>query len=197
MFNRSASRFAAVAVAASLVTAGCATTGGEAQEQAGGAVVGALLGCGIGALTTGKAEGCAAGAVAGAVAGWGAVKIRQGQVRKVSSEQENLRLFGLTKPVDSPLVKIKNGSSSPKTVRPGQTVTITTDYAVLLPPSESAASVEESWTLKKDGKTLTSQPAKAAKRSAGGFARDWELDMPADSAPGTYDTDKSTFVVKS
>lgn len=207
--NKPINLFATAAVATSLVISGCATTSGEAQDQAGGAILGAALGCGIGALITRDARGCAMGAAMGAVAGWGAVKIRQGQVKQVSSAQDNARLFGLTKPVDSPLVKIKSGTSSPQIVRPGQTVTITTDYALLLPPSASVASVDESWTLKKDGKVLRSVPGEASKRSAGGYARDWEMDIPANSPPGTYvvehkvkagssyDTQQSSFVVKS
>lgn len=209
MFKKPITMFATAAVAASLVSAGCATTSGDAQNQAAGALLGAALGCGIGALITQDARGCAIGAAIGGMAGWGVVKVRQGQVKQVSSAQDSARLFGLTKPVASPLVKIKSGTSSPQTLRPGQTVTITTDYALLLPPSASVASVDESWTLKKDGKVLHSFPGEASKRAAGGYARDWEMDLPANSAPGTYvvehkvragssyDTQQSSFVVKS
>ena len=209
MFNRSTSRFAAVAVAASLVTVGCATTNGEAQEQAGGAVVGALLGCGIGALTTGNAKGCAAGAAAGAVAGWAAVKISQYEDKQVRSAKADARMYGLTKPVSSPQVKIRNKSVSPAIVRAGEKIKVKTDYSLMLPASQSVASVDGSFKLKKDGKLLQQFPAKTKQLEAGGRDSSATISLPADAEPGTYviehqiksgssyDTDESTFVVKS
>ena len=209
MFKKPINMFATAAVSASLVISGCATTSGEAQDQAGGAVLGAALGCGVGALITRNARGCAVGAAMGAVAGWSAVKISQYQAKQVRSAQADARLYGLTKPVDSPQVRIRSGASSPTSVRPGAPIQMKTDYSVLLPASQSVASVDESWTLKKDGKVLYAIPAVAKQRTDGGWIANATIDVPTNAVPGTYvieykvksgssyDTQQSSFVVKS
>jgi predicted small secreted protein len=199
----------AATVAASLVVSGCATMDGEGQQQAVGAGLGAALGCGIGALITRDARGCAAGAAVGGVIGFTVVKINQYQAKQVRSVTADERLYGLTKPVDSAQVKIRSGASTPKAVRAGQAVVITTDYSVLLPKAEAQVAVAESWSLKKDGKVLYSLPAQQNERTPGGWVATATIDVPADAKPGTYvvehkvkagssyDTDESTFVVKS
>jgi hypothetical protein len=199
----------AAAVAASLVASGCATTGSEGEQQALGAGLGAALGCGVGALITRDAKGCAAGAAIGGVVGFTVVKLNQYQAKQVRSATAEERLYGLTKPVDSAQVKIRKGVSTPKAVRAGQAVVITTDYSVLLPKADPEVAVAESWSLKKDGKVLYSLPAQQNERTPGGWAATATIDVPANAPPGTYvvehkvqagssyDTDESTFVVKS
>jgi hypothetical protein len=199
----------AASVSASLVTSGCATMGEEGQAQALGAGLGAAVGCGIGALITRDGRGCAAGAAIGGAIGFTAVKINQYQAKQVRSSKADARLYGLTKPVNSPQVKIRKGTSSPKAVRAGEAVTITTDYSVMLPASDVDTKVSESWALKKDGKVLYSLPALVNERTPGGWSTSAAIDIPANAQPGTYvvehkvkagssyDTDESTFVVKS
>jgi LysM repeat protein len=196
------------AVAASLVS-GCATMGGEGQQQAMGAGIGAALGCGVGVLITRNARGCAIGAAAGGLLGWGVVKINQYQAKQVRSASADRRVYGLTKAVDTSLVKIRKGASSPKAVKPGQVVVISTDYSLLLPRRESSETVYESWALKKDGKVLYSLPEQANKRTGGGWVAEATINVPKSAPPGTYvvehkvkagssyDTDESTFIVKS
>jgi hypothetical protein len=199
----------AVAVAAGLVVSGCATMDSEGQQQALGAGLGAAVGCGIGALITRDARGCAAGAAIGGVVGFTVVKINQYQAKQVRSETADQRVYGLTKPADSAQVKIRKGVSTPRTVKAGQEVVISTDYSVRLPQSESSVSVSETWLLKKDGKVLYSLPAQQNERTPGGWLATAAIPVPADAPPGTYvvehkvkagssyDTDKSTFIVKS
>lgn len=196
------------ALAAALTLFGCATTG-DGQSQAMGAGIGAALGCGVGLLVTGHAKGCAAGAAIGGALGWGVVAINQYQARQVRSSAADNRVYGLRKPVSSTQVKIRKGSNSPKSVRAGQPVNIATDYSVMLPANVSAAQVTESWTLKKDGKVVTRLPEKSASRTAGGWEAKAEITIPPDVRPGTYviehkvksgssyDTDESTFVIRS
>ncbi|NJD08761.1 MAG: hypothetical protein FIA97_20060 [Methylococcaceae bacterium] len=206
-------KFASAFVALPLLVGGCATQQGKDQAvgAAGGAVGGAALGCLTGFIASGSAGGCAKGAAiggaVGAVAGWGAVKLSQYQAEQVRSAQADQTMYGLTKPVDSVQVKIRKGSSTPTSVAPGDTVKLTTDYSVMLPPSVPSTSVSENWTLKKDGKVLTELPAASVQRAAGGWAADGSIPLPKNTNPGTYvvehkvkagssyDTDESTFVV--
>ena len=201
-------QIAALAAAIALTLSGCATTG-DTQNQALGAGIGAALGCGVGALVTGDARGCAAGAAIGGVLGWGVVAIIQYQATQVRSSSADTRVYGLTKPVSSTQVKIRKGSNSPKSVRAGQPVAILTDYSLMLPPSTSSVLVTESWALKKDGKLVTRLPEKSTNRIAGGWEAKAEITIPPEVQPGTYviehtvkagssyDTDESTFVIRS
>ncbi|MBK1708251.1 MULTISPECIES: glycine zipper domain-containing protein [Marichromatium] len=197
----------AAALAATVAVSGCQTTG-DTQDQAAGAGIGALVGAGIGALVTGDARGAAAGAAIGGALGWSVVALNQYQSRQVRSSAADSRVYGLSKPVERTQVKIRRGSNSPRTVGRGQSVDLVTDYSVMLPPSVSRTSVTESWTLKKDGRSVARLPAKTSTRSAGGWAAQAEITIPSDVPPGTYviehrvkagssyDTDESTFVVR-
>lgn len=198
----------AVAIVTGLAIAGCQTTGGT-QDQVAGAGVGALVGCGIGALVTGSGRGCATGAAIGGLLGWGAVALTQYNAQQVRSSSADSRIYGLTAPVSDTQVKIRQGASSPKSVRPGDSVNISTDYSVLLPSGVSNTSVTESWVLKKDGSTVANLPAKTSTRTAGGWQADAAIKIPDNVPAGTYviehkvkagssyDTDESTFVVQS
>ena len=195
-----------------LLLAGCATQQGNDQliGAGGGALGGAALGCLIG-LAAGGGKGCATGAAigaaTGAVVGWGAVKLSQYQASQVRTPQEDQRLYGLTKSVDTTQVKINKGTSTPGTVRPGGSVRLFTDYSVQLPPKQNTAPVSESWTLKKDNKVLAELPPQNNQRTSGGWNADATVPIPTNASPGTYviehkvasgnsyDTDESSFVV--
>lgn len=197
----------ALAFASVVGLSGCQSTGGI-QDQLAGAGIGAAIGAGVGALVTGSARGAAAGAAIGGLVGLTAVTINQYQARQVRSSAADTRIYGLAQPVSSPQVKIRQGSSSPKTVRAGQTINISTDYSVLLPSGRSSTNVTESWVLKKDGTSVAKLPSKSSSRSAGGWAAKAEITVPDAIEPGTYviehrvksgssyDTDESTFVVR-
>jgi hypothetical protein len=209
MYTKRIERSLIAGVAVCLVLSGCATMDAESQQQAMGAGIGAALGCGVGALITGDARGCAAGAAIGGVVGFGAVTLSQYQARQVRTAQQEASLYGLTKPVNGVQVNIRKGSASPKVVNPGKQVEVATRYSVFLPQGQSSVSVSESWVLKKDGQTLATIPAETAVRPAGGFEVNAFFPVPANATPGTYvvehvvkagssyDTDESSFVVKS
>lgn len=196
-----------VAVGAAVAVSGCQTTGGV-QDSVAGAGIGAALGCGVGALITRNGRGCAVGAAIGAAAGLTVVAVNQYQARQVRTSSADRRVYGLTKPVSSPQVKINKSTNSPRSVRPGQTVDIATDYSLRLPSGKPAASVVESWALKKNGKAVASLPAQTNKREDGGWTANSEITVPDSIEPGTYviehkvkvgssyDTRSSKFVVK-
>lgn len=195
-----------------LLLAGCATQQGNDQLMGAGAgaLGGATLGC-LAGLAAGGGSGCATGAAigaaTGAVAGWGVVKYNQYQASQVRSAQDDQRLYGLAKSVDTAQVKIHKGTSKPSPVRPGGSVKLFTDYSVQLPANTKAIQVAESWTLKKDGKVLAEMPAQTSQRSSGGWNADASIPIPKGANLGTYviehkvqagdsyDTDESTFVV--
>ncbi|WP_232424190.1 glycine zipper domain-containing protein [Imhoffiella purpurea] len=195
-------------VAVTVISSGCSSTG-SVQDQAIGTTIGAALGCGVGALITRDARGCAAGAAVGAVVGFGSVVISQYNARQVRSASKDARVYGLSTAPSSPQVKIRKGKSSPRTVRHGDPVNISTDYSLALPKGVSKARVTESWVLKKDGKNVAKLPSKSASRAAGGWVADAEISIPSDVPTGTYliehrvqvgssyDVDESTFVVRS
>lgn len=194
-------------LSSAVALSGCQSTGGT-QDQMAGAGMGALVGAGVGALVTGNARGAAAGAAIGGLMGLAVVSINQYQARQVRSSSADTRVYGLAQPVSSPQVKIRQGSSAPKTVRAGQTIDITTDYSVLLPGGQRSTGVTETWVLKKDGKQVAKLPSKSSSRAAGGWAAQAEITVPPGIEPGTYviehqiksgssyDTDESTFVVR-
>lgn len=183
MWSNNQSKHLYIALFCSLVV-GCATP--EQNQQMFGAAGGAALGCLAGALISGNAKGCAAGAVAGAAVGWSAVKITQYNATQVRSANEDQRVYGLTKPVKSTIVKIRSGKAIPDQVRQGQQVQIVTDYSLLVPQGTPGSDVVESWVLKKDGKVLTNVPPQRIHREAGGYAVDATIPIPANAAPGTY-----------
>lgn len=202
----------ALALCPSLLV-GCATQQGNDQLMGAGAgaLGGAALGCLTGFIAGGSASSCgtgaAIGAAAGAVVGWGAVKISQYQASQVRTAQNDQQMYGLTKPVDTTQVKIRKGSATPRTVKPGDSVKLFTDYSVMLPPKVPSTQVAESWTLQKDGKVLAQLPQQTSDRASGGWNADATVPIPKNAELGTYviehkvqagtsyDTDESTFIV--
>jgi hypothetical protein len=207
-------KLTATVVTAAMLT-GCATLEDpEAREQATGAAIGCVGGAIIGALL-GNARGAAAGCAAGALAGWAAVKVQQYNAAQARTSEADLRryrksdpdFYGLNAPVTSSAVKIRSVKASPATVSPGALVVVKTDYSVVTPAGAGDATVNESWALKKDGKTLTTVKSDPQHRTSGGWGTEAGFPVPADAEPGTYvvehrvktgtsyDTRSSTFVV--
>lgn len=191
---------------------GCATQQGMDQLKGAGmgGGIGAATGCAIGAIFGGS-QGCATGAMVGGgvglISGWGAVKIKQYQAEQVRTAQADQRMYPMVEPVQSAQVKIRKGTSTPHTVKPGDTVDLAMDYSVTLPPHMQTVTVTEQWVMKKDGKTVSELPQPGNQRKAGGWSTEAVVPLPTDIEPGTYviehtvqagdsyDTDESTFVV--
>jgi hypothetical protein len=186
---------------------GCAT--GEGNQQLFGAGIGTALGCGIG-YALGGAKGCAIGSALGAASGWGVVA--QYQATQVRSAAQDQAIYGVTEAVTANKVQIRKGAATPSTVRAGTKVQIDTDYSLLMPTAtaaQGAADVQESFTLKKDGKVLTNSAPKTFRRASGGWVATNKLPIPQNAEAGTYvvetkvqagssyDTDETVFIVAS
>ncbi len=186
---------------------GCATTDGNQQLL--GAGLGTAIGCGLG-YAIGGARGCAVGGVLGAASGWGIVAQYQ-QATQVRSAAQDQAIYGLGEPVTTTKVQIQKATSNPSSVRPGDTVQVSTDYSLMMPAAIAVqgADVQESWALKKDGKVLVNLPAQVTRRPAGGWAAPAQIPIPKNATSGTYvvehkvqvgssyDTDESVFLVGS
>ena len=205
----------AAAISTALLVSGCATTQ-EGQEQAVGAGIGCVAGGLLAGIITRDARYAAAGCAAGAAVGFGVVKVQQYNAMQARTSEADMRryrrsdpdFYGLSTPVTSSAVKIRDASTSPKTVSKGQMVLAKTDYSVVTPSGASGVTVDESWSLKKDGAVLTTVKSDPQQRSSGGWNTEAGFPVPDTAAPGTYivqhtvkvgtvtDTRDSYFVVK-
>lgn len=179
--------FAKTAVSAVICTSlitGCATT--SENQQAIGAGLGAVAaGLTTGLLTGNVGYGLAA-AAGGAALGWGAVKLAQYSSQQVRSPAEDQSLYGFTPSANTVLVKLNKGTASPNRVAPGQQVQVASDYSLSVPQAQGMASVEETWTLMKDGNVIFQAPAQNVQRSAGGYAVNATIPIPKNATAGTY-----------
>jgi hypothetical protein len=177
-------KYSAIAAVALTLMAGCATT--EQNQQLGGAAVGGLAGGLLCTALGGNTAACLASAAAGAAIGWGTVKVSQYRSAQVRSSQADNRIYGLTAPPNSTSVVVRKCSATPQNVRPGQEVSVSTDYSVVLPAGTSQADVVESWVLTKDGKVLADFAQPAVQRSAGGYVAAAGIPIPTNAPRGTY-----------
>jgi hypothetical protein len=177
-------KYAVVVALALSLAAGCATT--EQNQQLGGAAVGGLAGGLLCTALGGNAAQCVASAAAGAAIGWGTVKVSQYRSSQVRSSQADNRIYGLTAPPGGTSVVVRKSSATPQNVRPGQEVSVSTDYSVILPGGTSQAEVVESWVLTKDGKVLANLSQPPVQRSAGGYVAEAAIPIPANAPHGTY-----------
>ncbi len=207
--------FLVAAIGTAMLVSGCATTQ-EGHEQAVGAGIGCAAGGILAGIITRDARYAAAGCAAGAAIGFGVVKVQQYNAMQARSSDADMRryrksdpdFYGLSTPVSSSAVKIRDASTSPKTVSKGQMVLAKTDYSVVTPSGTADVKVDETWSLKKDGKLLTTVKSDPQQRSSGGWNTEAGFPVPDTAAPGTYivehtvkvgtftDTRDSYFVVK-
>ncbi|MGQ0591269.1 MAG: tetratricopeptide repeat protein [Gammaproteobacteria bacterium] len=117
----------------------------------------------------------------------------------------------ISEPSKAPYLLIRRATATPSAVKPGDTVQIDTDYSLMMAPGTTAqgADVQESFTLKKDGKVLTNSAPKTFHRASGGWVATKRLPIPQNAEPGTYiietkvqvgssyDTDEIVFIVGS
>jgi hypothetical protein len=174
------------ALLCSCVLLSCSSTSSETRDQLLGGLGGAALGAGIGALVTGgDTTAVLAGAAAGAVAGWATVKLVQYHSEQTRNAKEEAKALGY-RPSQGTVVKIRGAKVHPEEVRPGGSVSLDMDYAVLAPSGTTSVPVEEKWMLEKDGEKLASVPPKQEQRSPGGWHSKAGIDIPKDAQKGTY-----------
>lgn len=181
MFHR-ASRL----VICSMLLMSCSTMSPEARDQMFGALGGAALGGGIGALLTrGDPKAFLAGAIAGGAVGWATVKLVQYHSERMRSAKDEAKAFGY-RPAEGTLVKIRGATVTPDRVEPGNTATFEMEYSVLAPSGTHSVPVEETWQLQKDGEVLSSVPSKKQDRSPGGWNAGADITIPKNAKKGTY-----------
>ena len=156
--------------------AGCATT--EENEQALGATLGAVAGGAICAIAGGNTAACLASAAGGALVGWGGVKAKQVMEQRTALAQN----------VTKPSVTIRSYRIDPSTVTPGQAITVTTTYDLLMPKSEGSRPVTQTFTIQSpEGKQInTFTPMEGQLKEQGRYEVGWEVPIPNKAPPGRY-----------
>lgn len=178
-----------VVASTAVALTGCATM--EQQEQLGGTITGCILGGVVGALVSGPrgaAIGCAAAGALGwvLVANYQATHARSAQVDQKTYRRKDPDFYALAKTSPSAAVKIRKASVSPAKVKPGEEVSINTDFSLAVPQNMGTVPVEYSLILTKDGKTLTSKKMAPEDRDAGGWSYDFPIPIPQGAEPGVY-----------
>lgn len=203
--NTITTKAASTVVCISLLS-GCAMT--PENQKAMAATFGAVAGGVVTGLATGNVGYGIAGAVGGAALAWSAIKLVEYNSQQVRTPEQDKSLYGFTSATNTVAVKLNKGTASPYTVSPGQQVTVVSDYSLALPASQSMVPVEETYALKKDDKLLFQSPPQTAQRTAGGYAVNAVIPIPADAKPGTYiveskaqagssyDVNQAVFIVK-
>ena len=178
-----------IVLSTAVALTGCATM--EQQDQAAGAAGGCIVGGIIGALVSGP-RGAAVGCVAAGAVGWAVVANYQAtQARTAASDAKKYRskdpdFYALSQSTSSPAVKIRNTVATPSRVRPGDEVSVNTDFSLVVPENMGTAPVEYSVTLLKDGKTLSQLKPKPENRGAGGWSYETPIPIPKGAEPGVY-----------
>ena len=162
---------------AALAAAGCETAGGSAGVGAAG---GALAGAIIGNQSGHAAEGALIGAVVGGLAGYGIHKLRTRQTRTPEETASDYKY----EPEQGFMLELRDGEVSPKTVKPGDTVTATVEYATL--GTGAGVEVEESRTLRKGNEVLAELDRETVTRTDGTWQNALEFKVPKSAKAGEY-----------
>ena len=115
-----------------------------------------------------------------------AVGIYNYHTSQIRTAQQDQQLYGYTAPVNSTEVKIRNAQASPEKVRPGGNVKLTLDYSVMAPNGTQSVDVNETMTLKHDGKIVQVLNDKPINRQLGGNSTAFDFTVPDKMPPGTY-----------
>jgi len=191
MSKHTARTIAIAAIIGTTTLSGCATQQGNDQLM--GAGIGCAAGAVVGGLIAGR-SGAAIGCAAGGAIGFSAIKISQYNAEQARTKQADANryrkvdpdFYGLSRSATESAVKIRSSGTQPSSINAGQAVTATTDYSIITPKGVSTVTVDESWTLKKDGEQLVSLTAPPQQRQSGGWSTQTEFDVPDNADPGTY-----------
>ncbi len=165
----------------------CASTYEGQMDQVGGTLAGAAFGAIMGGLIGGNVESVLIGAAAGGMMGWSAATVAHYETNRVRSSAEDRKMYGLTTGVSTPTIKIRQGTVSPDCVKPGQEITVVTDYSLYLPAGTTTqVPVEEYYVLMKDGKELHKLPPQSKTLAEGGYTGKAAIKVPRNIKAGTY-----------
>lgn len=127
---------------------GCQTTDGTQDRSVRVHILGVVLGSITGAFTD-----AVVGTAVSIATGLATFAINNYRSKQVNSTAEERRIYGATRSITKPQVKIQKTRNTPIIVKAGWKVTIQTIYWLNLPRGQSTAPVAESWTIK--GKNIS------------------------------------------
>jgi SH3-like domain-containing protein len=168
--------------------AGCAEMTGEQKGAATGAGLGAVVGAVAGGLTDkknpgqGALIGATAGALVGGVAGWAVGAYR---VKQVKPREEAVATTNYT-PQQGVVTKIDRIAATPQQLKPGDQLTVQSQYTVLGPPQNNQIRVREARTVFFNDQPLTELPARELVLSQGTNEIQSSITLPPDAADGNY-----------
>lgn len=147
-------------IGAAAGVAGGALLGGLIFKSAGGAIVGGLLG------------GLAGGLIGNAMEA-------QPKDRAATAKE-----YGYS-PTQGTFIRIEKVQVEPTTIKPGEQVTLVTQYALLTPQPEQPITVTERWEIRQ-GNTLTGNPVLKLQRQDGTWASAIPVTLPSTATAGIY-----------
>ena len=164
---------------------------GDEPEQKGaatGAGIGAVVGAVAGGLTDkknpgqGALIGATAGAVIGGAAGWavGAYRVKQLKPREEAAAANNYT------PQQGVVTKIDRTAATPQQLKPGDQLTVLSQYTVLGPPQNNQIRVREARTVFFNDQPLTELPARELMLVQGTTEIQSSITLPPDAADGNY-----------
>ena len=168
----------AALLAMCILVAGCETTG---QSAGLGAVLGGTTGAIIGNQSHHAWQGALIGAAVGGLAGYAVKKL---QDRQTKNAQQTAQENNYT-PSQGLKLNYKGGSVSPGTVKPGDKVVASVEYAALGTGS-NGIDVEEQRILSQGDKTLGTMSKDKVHRTDGTWESSVEFQVPKNATPGQY-----------
>ena len=149
------------------------TAGGAAVGGAGGALIGGLATGGTGAVIGGLAGGLTGGVI-------GNVLDRQERGRAATAET-------LAYSADKgDIVRIEEVSLNPQAIRPGETVNVNLQYAIITRDGTAPVRVREIRQIYHQGE-LVGNPVLAVERADGTYWSTLPITLPASATPGRYE----------
>jgi hypothetical protein len=167
---------------------GCAEMTGEQKGAATGAGLGAVVGAVAGGLTDkknpgqGALIGATAGALVGGVAGWAVGAYR---VKQVKPREEAVATTNYT-PQQGVVTKIDRIAATPQQLKPGDQLTVQSQYTVLGPPQNNQIRVREARAVFFNDQPLTELPARELVLNQGTNEIQSSITLPPDAADGNY-----------
>ncbi|MGH8549982.1 MAG: hypothetical protein ACRERU_15525 [Methylococcales bacterium] len=116
-----------------------------------------------------------------------AINYYQSQQSRTPTQDQEAYGYSLAQ-VTKPVVKIRNGNASPKVVRAGDKLAVTTNYSVITPEEQAqqAIPVEETLVLTKGGELIKTLGPRVEQRTAGGWDARADITIPDKMPAGTY-----------
>lgn len=174
-----------IAAVATLVCVGLAVAGCQTYGQSAG--LGAALGAGAGAIIGNQSGHAGEGALIGAALG-GLTGLIVHDVRVKSEQRRTAQQTYQTyqyQPQQGYKLYPENASVTPTSVKRGQDVNASVEYALLGAPAEGAQ-VKETRILKKDNKPVAQLSEEQYKRTDGTWVSTVQFTVPPEAEPGTY-----------